>query len=101
MSIAAFYTDSFTLGKYTGKDEFSNPLPTSDSIIKGRFEFSDFLVSNKRGEEVMSKARIFMSPSTEIDERDFITKDNIKYRVFQVRKPARRSGIHHQEVIVA
>lgn len=101
MSISNFFNDEMTLEKFTGRDEFGNALPASESRIYGRFEFSDFLMQSQRGEEVMAKAVLFIPATTSIDQRDFIRKDDIRYRVMQVRKPANRRAIHHQEVILA
>lgn len=69
--IETYFTDTFTRVRYS-KSNIGKVIATDIQIYKGRFENKRSLLIGSNGEQVVSRARIFTSYSTDILEGDRI-----------------------------
>jgi hypothetical protein len=93
--------DTVTWEKFTGKDEYSNPIYAAPVTIRCRVSPKSMQLLDANGNEVLSKANIYMAPGYDIGPQDLITQSNGKSDpVIQVARPPDGDGEHHVKVVV-
>ena len=73
MSFTGLLPDSVTIEPYTGADGYGAPTFGSAISYKARIEWGPKNVLDAQGQEVVSKARVFIATSNAIDTRSRIT----------------------------
>ncbi len=93
--------DTVTWEKLTGIDEYSNPIYADPATIQCRVSPKAMQVLDANGNEVLSKANIYMAPGHDIGAQDRITQfDGSVDPVIQVGKPPDGDGTHHVKVVI-
>ena len=93
--------DTVTWQKHTGIDAYSNPVYATGETIQCRVSPKAMQVLDVNGNEVLSKANIYMAPGPDIGAQDLITQsDGSVDPVIQVGKPPDGDGTHHVKVVI-
>jgi len=93
--------DTVTWQKHTGVDEYANPVYAAAVTIQCRVSPKAMQVLDVNGNEVLSKANIYMAPGHDIGPEDLITQPNGKIDpVLNVNRPPDGDGEHHVKVVI-
>ncbi len=93
--------DTVTWEKLTGIDEYSNPTYADPVTLQCRVSPKAMQVLDVNGNEVLSKANIWMAGDYDIHAQDRITQsDGSVDPVIQVGKPPDGDGTHHAKVVI-
>jgi len=84
--IEIYLKDDITIVRIPDKDKWGNPLPTVDVAAKGKIDYGTKLIRDTNGREVVSSARITLSPDTTITHADKIHFDGINHVILAIEK---------------
>jgi len=97
----AYLIDPITLRHMASRDEWQTPTWT-DLALMGRVEWSNKLVRNSRGEEVVSAARVYLPGSVSaVTNDDRIIIDGVEHAIISVQKRVFVAMISHWEIYIA
>ncbi len=80
--INVYLQDNIKLLK-TEYDKWGNPT-TTESTIKGRFEFKTEMVRSLEGEQVVSSARVLVPADADINHEDKIEYNSRQYSILAI-----------------
>lgn len=93
--------DEVVWEKFLGIDEYSNPTYAAPVTIRCRVSPKSMQVLDANGNEVLSKANIYMAPGYDIKAQDkFTLPTGDTDPVIQVGRPPDGDGEHHVKVVV-
>lgn len=93
--------DTVTWRRYTGKDEYSNPIYADPVTLQCRVSPRAVQVLDANGNEVVSKASIWTAGNVAIGAQDLITQsDGSVDPVITVGRPPDGDGAHHVKVMI-
>jgi len=81
-------------------EDFGETSETAEADVKCRIEYSNRIVRNFKGEEVVSLAKIFYPPDTDIDELTLVEFDGRRHGILRIDRPQDSKKQHHLEVYV-
>lgn len=89
--------DDITVIYSNGVDQWGEPIAPTETDMKAYVYFKTHLVRNLAGEQVVSRAKIYVMPDTLIQHDDFIEYDSIRYAILDVN-PGKDFSDNHQEI---
>jgi hypothetical protein len=95
--ISAYLVDTVTIKYLVSLDPFQKPT-WSSVVVKARVEWSNKLVRNTRGEQVVAAARIYLAGdiATPPTTADRIIFDGVEHVIMRVDKKAAFSTSHYE-----
>ena len=98
--LSAYLIDPVTLRHMAGRDEWQTPTWT-DLALMGRVEWSNKLIRNAKGEQVVAAARVYL-PATvaAITNDDRIIIEGVEHAIIEVQKQTDFS-MSHWEIWIA
>jgi hypothetical protein len=93
--ISAYLTDSIVV-RYTVLDQW-NTATYTDVVVKARVEWSNKIIRNAQGEQVVSAALVYLAGDiTEPTNTDRITIGGVEHAIMRVDKKAAFSVSHYE-----
>jgi len=102
--INAYCVDEVTILKWTGYDQWNEPLSGEIITVKGYVEWKTRLVRNIKGEDVVSRVMIYLPKKIDkllgrelLHEDRFIIESGFSDRsIIDIRQPKAFSGPHYE-----
>jgi len=91
--ISAYLVDSIIIMKSGGVDEWGEPLPPTETSVKGRIEYKTKLIRDIAGEEVVSSAMVYFE-DRDLDHEDKLKFNDVEHVILRIDKPKACSTPH-------
>lgn len=98
--MSSYMMDRITLVKMTGLNARNTPEYTHYEDLPCRFEYDYQLLKDESGNQIVSRARIYIGRGIEINPtNDYFIYENVKYKILEVYT-ARSFTQEHYEVLI-
>lgn len=97
--IGAYCVDDITVVRIGARDEWNMPSSTTEIARKAYVDWTQRLVKNLKGEEVMAKGTVYMPFDENLTHEDMIKINGKEYAIINI-KPGKDFSQNHQEVYI-